>query len=65
MLDAVVDYLPAPTDLPPVKGHDMKTGAEIERQASDERAVLGARVQDRNRSLCRHAWHSSGTIPAS
>ncbi len=35
MLDAVVDYLPAPTDLPPVKGHDLKTGAEIERSAND------------------------------
>ncbi len=36
MLDAVIEYLPAPTDLPPVKGHDPKTGAEIERTASDE-----------------------------
>ncbi len=35
MLDAVVDYLPAPTDLPPVKGHDPKTGAEIFRHATD------------------------------
>ncbi|MCL4406395.1 MAG: elongation factor G [Patescibacteria group bacterium] len=35
VLDAVVDYLPAPTDLPPVKGHDLKTGEEIERKASD------------------------------
>jgi elongation factor G len=35
MLDAVIDYLPAPTDLPPVKGHDMKTGADITRHASD------------------------------
>jgi elongation factor G len=36
VLDAVVDYLPAPTDLPPVKGHDLKTGEEIERKPSDE-----------------------------
>ncbi len=35
MLDAVIDYLPAPTDLPPVKGHDMKTGADSVRHASD------------------------------
>ena len=35
MLDAVIDYLPAPTDLPPVKGHDIKTGADIVRHASD------------------------------
>ncbi len=35
VLDAVVDYLPAPTDLPPVKGHDPKTEAEIERAPND------------------------------
>ena len=54
MLDAVIDYLPAPTDLPPVKGHDMKTGAEIVRHASDDRAILGTCVQDCDRSLRRH-----------
>ncbi len=36
VLDAVVEYLPAPTDLPPVKGHDPKTNDEIERKPSDE-----------------------------
>ena len=36
MLDAVVDYLPAPTDLPPVKGHDLKTGADVFRHATDD-----------------------------
>jgi len=36
VLDAVVDYLPAPTDLPPVKGKDPKTEAEMERIAKDE-----------------------------
>lgn len=35
VLDAVVDYLPSPVDIPPTKGHDPKTGAEIERRASD------------------------------
>ncbi|MBI2622989.1 MAG: elongation factor G [Candidatus Liptonbacteria bacterium] len=35
VLDAVADYLPAPTDLPPVKGHDAKTGEEILRRADD------------------------------
>ena len=34
VLDAVVDYLPAPTDLLPVKGHDLE-GNEISRPASD------------------------------
>ncbi len=36
VLDAVIDYLPAPTDIPPVKGIDPATGEEIERAASDE-----------------------------
>ncbi|MEK9180097.1 MAG: elongation factor G [Patescibacteria group bacterium] len=35
VLDAVVDYLPAPTDLPPVKGIDPKTSAELSRTADD------------------------------
>jgi elongation factor G len=36
VLDAVVDYLPNPTDIPAIKGIDPKTGEEIERHASDE-----------------------------
>jgi elongation factor G len=36
VLDAVVDYLPSPLDLPPVKGINPKTGEEIERKPSDE-----------------------------
>ena len=35
MLDAVVDYLPAPTDIPAIKGVD-GDGNEVERHASDE-----------------------------
>jgi elongation factor G len=36
LLDAVIDYMPAPTDIPPIKGIDTDTEAEIERKASDE-----------------------------
>jgi elongation factor G len=35
VLDAVVDYLPSPLDLPAVKGINPKTGEEVERKASD------------------------------
>ncbi len=35
VLDAVVDFLPSPLDVPPVKGIDPRTGEEIERHASD------------------------------
>jgi elongation factor G len=36
VLDAVVDYLPSPLDMPPVKGINPKTGEEVIRHASDE-----------------------------
>ena len=36
VLDAVVDYLPAPTDIKAVKGIDPNTGEEIFRSPSDE-----------------------------
>ncbi len=36
LLDAVIQYLPAPTDVPPVEGIDPRTGAEAVRVASDE-----------------------------
>ena len=36
LLDGVVDYLPSPVDVPPIKGIDPKSGQEIERHASDE-----------------------------
>lgn len=35
LLDAVVDYLPAPNDLPPVRGTNPRTGEEEERAADD------------------------------
>jgi len=36
ILDAVVDYLPSPVDLPPVKGTNPDTDAEEIREATDE-----------------------------
>jgi len=36
VLDGVVDYLPAPTDLPPVRGINPKDDSEVERKASDD-----------------------------
>jgi elongation factor G len=38
LLDAVVDLLPAPTDVPPVHGIDPDKGAEVVRPASDDAA---------------------------
>ena len=36
VLDAVVDYLPSPVDMPPITGIDPRNGNPIERHASDE-----------------------------
>ena len=36
VLDAVVDYLPSPLDMPAIKGINPKTGEEVTRHASDE-----------------------------
>ncbi len=48
LLDAVVEYLPSPVDIPPTKGIDFKTGAEVERAASDEAplSVLAFKIMD-------------------
>ena len=35
MLDAVIDYLPSPTDLPPVKGVEINGSKELARDSSD------------------------------
>ncbi|QQG42654.1 MAG: elongation factor G [Candidatus Giovannonibacteria bacterium] len=47
MLDGVVDYLPSPADLPPVKGTDPRTGTEIFRESKDEApfAALAFKLQ--------------------
>jgi elongation factor G len=40
MLDAVIDYMPAPTDIPPVTG-ELDNGKQGERKASDEEPFAG------------------------
>src|SRR6185312_5980878 len=48
LLDAVVDYLPSPVDIPPTKGIDFKTGDEVERRADDAEplSVLAFKIMD-------------------
>jgi len=47
LLDAIVDYLPSPLDIPPVKGTHPVTGEEITREADDEApfAALAFKIQ--------------------
>ena len=48
LLDAVVDYLPSPVDIPPTQGIDFKTEAPVERKASDEEplSILAFKIMD-------------------
>ena len=48
LLDAVVDYLPSPVDIPATKGIDYKTEEEVTRRASDDEAlsVLAFKIMD-------------------
>ena len=41
MLDAIVDFLPSPIDIPPTKGLDLKGIEELERPASDTAPFSG------------------------
>ncbi len=47
LLDGVVDFLPSPLDIPPVKGINPKTGEEEEREAKNEAplAALAFKIQ--------------------
>ncbi|WP_421931196.1 elongation factor G [Phenylobacterium sp.] len=48
LLDAVVDYLPSPIDIPPTPGIDFKTEEPVVRKASDEEplSVLAFKIMD-------------------
>ena len=48
LLDAVVDYLPSPVDIPPTVGIDYKTEEPVTRKASDEEplSVLAFKIMD-------------------
>ena len=48
LLDAVVDYLPSPLDIPPTQGIDFKTEEPVERKASDEEplSILAFKIMD-------------------
>ncbi len=56
MLDAVVDYLPSPLEVPPMVGTDPREPGEGNRARGEGlRAVCGAGVQDHDRPVCRPA----------
>ena len=54
LLDAVVDYLPSPLDVPPIQGINPDNGRRRRPRAERQRAAGAARLQDHGRSLRRH-----------
>jgi elongation factor G len=48
LLDAVVEYLPSPVDIPPTPGFDFRTEEPVTRRASDDEAlsVLAFKIMD-------------------
>src|SRR6201985_3727821 len=48
LLDAVVDYLPSPVDIPPTQGIDFRTEEPVTRRASDDEplSVLAFKIMD-------------------
>ena len=56
LLDAVIDYLPSPLDVPPIQGLDPDDPeSHLVRQSSDSEPFSGARLQDHDRPVRRPA----------
>jgi elongation factor G len=67
LMDAIIDYLPSPLDLPPVIGTRMESDAEIVRHPSDDAplAALAFKVQaDRHMGKLTYVRVYSGVLSA-
>ncbi|TML63006.1 MAG: elongation factor G [Actinobacteria bacterium] len=67
LLDAVVDFLPSPLDLPPIKGVDVKGIEELEREARDDEsfsALAFKIMSDPYVGKLTYFRVYSGTLPA-
>jgi elongation factor G len=64
LLDAVVDYLPSPVDVPPIKGVDPRTDAEVVRRSSDEEplSMLAFKIMDDPYGILTFARIYSGRL---
>jgi elongation factor G len=64
LLDAVVDYLPSPVDVPPTKGIDVKTEQEVVRQSSDSEplSMLAFKIIEDPFGILTFARIYSGTL---
>ena len=64
LLDAVVDYLPSPLDIPPVKGIKPDSDDEVVRAGRRQGAVRRPRLQDHGRSRSSARSPSCASIRA-
>ncbi len=64
LLDAVVDYLPAPIDVPAIKGINTKTGEETVRRSSDDEpmSMLAFKLMDDPYGVLTFARIYSGKV---
>ncbi|WP_181701968.1 elongation factor G [Chthonobacter albigriseus] len=64
LLDAVVDYLPSPVEVPPTKGIDVKTEQEIVRESSDSEplSMLAFKIIEDPFGILTFARIYSGTL---
>jgi elongation factor G len=63
LLDAVVDYLPSPLEVPAIKGIDPKTEEEMVRKSSDDEPHVAAGLQDHERPVMASLTFAA-SIPA-
>ena len=62
LLDAVVDYLPSPVDVPPTMGLEPRTGKRDRAAPPRRRSILVPGVQDHERPVRRQAHLSEGLL---
>jgi len=65
LLDAIIDYLPSPLDVPPIEGEQPRTGKKLTRKASDDEpfSALAFKIMtDRHVGTLTYVRVYSGTI---
>ena len=61
LLDAIVDFMPSPLDVPAIEGTNLKGNETLERHPDRQGAVRGAGVEDRRRSRTASSPTSGST----
>ena len=64
LLDAVVEFLPSPDDVPPISGIDPKTRAKSRPRAEGRRAVLRRSRSRSSPTRTWDGWRTSASTPA-